>query len=209
MVHSHSRWCILKSGVRRSFMLKGTPGGLSPTSSSGQGQHWLQSQLLSALSSWEVFTPRTVIAKPLWLTCSTACLASSWFFFASSSWPSWQPFTGLIPVFQHLYIPDFQHLYCAVGPKTGHSITDAVRWVLSKGELSLPLICRTLKIAYGVVSRQHCQGAVLANVQPTGYQDPGSVSAELAPMLYFSSWLACPISICPCWISSSLSRSLW
>lgn len=68
-------------------------------------------------------------------------------FFASSSWPSWQPFTGLIPVFQHLYIPDFQHLYCAVGPKTGHSITDAVRWVLSKGELSLPLICRTLKIA--------------------------------------------------------------
>lgn len=117
MVHSHSHWCILKSGVRRSFMLKGTPGGLSPTSSSGQGQHWLQSQLLSALSSWEVFTPRTVIAKPLWLTCSTACLASSWFFLPAPADHLGSPSLDLFQFFNIFIFQIFNIFIVLLAPK--------------------------------------------------------------------------------------------
>lgn len=142
-------------------MLKGTSGGLSPTSSSGQGQHWLQSQLLSALSSWEVFTPRAEIAKPPWVTCSTACLASSWKFLPAPADHLGSPSLDLFQFFNIFIVLLAPKLDIALQMQYDECwVKGNCHFLWSVGPYSLLTGCRTLKIAKDVVSlnaaRAHC-----------------------------------------------------
>lgn len=111
--------------------------------------------------------------KPPCVTCSTTCLTSSQKFFpapadhlGSSPLDSLQFFNIFLVLLDPKLDKTFQMQYNKC-------------WVKGNYHFLWSTGCRIFNIALDAVSLQHCQGTVLAHVQPTGHQYLGSVSAEL------------------------------